>query len=410
MRAVGANSRLTRQTVAAIAVATIALAGCASARSANTTPSSASIPPSPPADLYQPPDPLPFAAAGTLIWAEKVLQPPLDPPGTIWRILYHSRSRTGADIAVSGFAIVPTAPVAAGSRRPIYAWAHGTQGQADSCAPSRQIRDNLPPYGGAEIGSGAAVVATDYEGLGTPGEPTALVGAAEAHAVLDSIRAATQLPGVGRAGPVILAGQSQGGGAALWAAQLAHGYAPDLDVRGVAALAPAAEFETIFNSIDSTATNKYLGNLLIAVDGLHAGYGPAFDPTALLTPAGLNELKAVSTMCVDQTITRWQNTSIKSIFAHNPDSVPAISQILESESPGATNPGVPIFLAQGADDQQIPLQVTAQLKASYCRLGAVVTRHVYPGADHDGVVDAATNDIGAWTTDLLAGRAVPDNC
>jgi hypothetical protein len=91
-----------------------------------------SSPPAPVGDLYHPPTPLPAMSPGSLIWAEKVRQPPLNPPGTIWRFLYHSRSRTGTDIAVSAFAIVPVVPAAAGGRRPIYAWAHGTQGQAAS--------------------------------------------------------------------------------------------------------------------------------------------------------------------------------------------------------------------------------------------------------------------------------------
>jgi hypothetical protein len=46
-----------------------------------------------------------------------------------------------------------------------------------------------------------------------------------------------------------VAGQSQGGGAALWAAQLAHTYAAELDARGAVALAPAAELPTILAAV-----------------------------------------------------------------------------------------------------------------------------------------------------------------
>ena len=79
----------------------------------------------PPGNLYQPPKPLPDAPPGTLILAKQVTGIPLHPPATIWRILYHSRSRDDHDIAVSGFAIVPKAPASAGGR-PVYSWAHGT--------------------------------------------------------------------------------------------------------------------------------------------------------------------------------------------------------------------------------------------------------------------------------------------
>ena len=124
--------------------------------------------PSPRGDLYEPPHPLPLAPPGTLIWAKKFKGLTLNPPSTIWQILYHSRSRTGHDIAVSGFAIVPKAPAPDGDR-PVYAWAHGTAGLGDQCAPSHKIRDNLPPFGGQQLERGAVLVATDYEGLGTPG-------------------------------------------------------------------------------------------------------------------------------------------------------------------------------------------------------------------------------------------------
>lgn len=371
---------------------------------------SASIPRAPRGDLYDPPNPLPLASPGTLIWAQPVSEPKLNPPGTIWRILYHSRSRTGADIAVSGFAIVPLTPVGPGSKRSIYAWAHGSQGPGDQCAPSRQIRDNLPPYGGIEIGQGIVTVATDYEGLGTPGEPPYLVGESEGHAVLDSIRAAEQLPGVGPAGSVVIAGNSQGGGAALWAAQLAHSYAPELDLRGVAALAPAAEFQDILPAYHRPPFNGYLGNLLMAVDGLRASYGKAVDPSLVLTKTAYDDLGTIAKECVAQVISRWQHASVDSVVARDPESIPSIANILNSQSPGSTDPGVPIYLAQGQRDQQIPLQVTADLDTSYCHLGAIVTRHVYPGVDHDGVLDAAASDVVSWIADRYANRPATSDC
>ena len=93
-----------------------------------------------------PPRRLPLKPAGTLIWAQKVPLP-LNPPATVWRILYHSRSLSGKDIAVSGCALVPTTAAPRGALA-VYAWAHGSVGQADRCAPSRDPRNNLPPFGG----------------------------------------------------------------------------------------------------------------------------------------------------------------------------------------------------------------------------------------------------------------------
>ena len=369
-------------------------------------------PPAPPSpgDLYTPPSPLRPAPPGTLIWAARFTGLPLNPPGTIWRFLYHSRNRVGADIAVSGFAIVPASRMPAGKRRPIYAWAHGTQGLGDQCAPSRQIRNNLPPYGGLLIGKGVALVATDYEGLGTPGEPTYLVGVSEGHAVLDSVRAAAQLPGVGSPGPVVIAGHSQGGGAALWAAQLARSYAPELDVRGVVALAPAAEFQTVVHAMARPPFDHTIANLLEAIAGFHTGYGRAFDPSLILTKKAQAGLLPLEHECINAAFATWKDASIASVLARDPFSIDSTADILETNSPGAVSPGVPVLLLQGQRDEQLPPQVTAELEQSYCRLGSVVERTLYPGVDHDGVIDAAMSEALKWMASRFANRSVANDC
>jgi acetyl esterase/lipase len=373
----------------------------------SSTHAASKSPPAPSGDLYQPRKPLPQRPPGTLIWAEKVPLP-LNPPATVWQILYHSRSLAGKDIAVSGFAIVPTSAAPSG-RRPVYAWAHGSAGQADRCAPSHEVRGNLPPYGGPLVARGAELVATDYEGLGTPGEPTPYVGIAEGHAVLDSVRAASQLPGTGRLGPVLLAGQSQGGGAALWAAQLARAYAPRLDIRGVVALAPAAQLTTIMKNLGKAPFDQYLGEALWAVDGLDAGY-PALNLARLLTHAARANLALVPKECASETIARWRGRPVSAVFARDPLSIPSLVKALDENSPGTTDPQVPIFLAQGSRDEQIPVTVTAELKARYCKLGATVIRRVYHGADHNGVVDAASKDVLAWIRDRIHRRPAPSSC
>lgn len=379
------------------------------ASSAASTNATSAGPPAPPGDLYQPPRPLPHRAPGTLIWAQKVPLP-LNPPATVWRILYHSRSRTGKDIAVSGFALIPQTAVT-GPGRPVYAWAHGSMGQADRCAPSRNVQDNLPPFGGALVAHDAALVATDYQGLGTPGEPTAYDGIAEAHAILDSVRVIEQLPGAGPLGPVVIAGQSQGGGAALWAAELARSYAPALDLRGVLASAPAAEFITQIKALRRPPFSRYLGEALWAIDGLEAaGYQRLLQPGILVTKHARADLAKVAHQCASQTIADWRGKPRSAVFARDPLSVPSVVRLFTEISPGQRNPHVPIFLGQGGRDNEIPLTVTARLKARYCRLGATVTRHIYPGASHDGVLDAEMNDAVSWISDRFAKLPAPSNC
>jgi hypothetical protein len=348
---------------------------------------------SPPGDLYEPPHPLEAAAPGTLIWAEEVTGIDLHPPAKIWRILYHSLGANGGDIAVSGFAVVPAGPVPDGGRS-VYAWAHGTVGLGDQCAPSHQIRENLPPYGGMQVEGGTVLVATDYEGLGTPGTPTNGDGAAEGRAVLDSARAVATLPNVGRIGDVVLAGHSQGGPAVLFATELASAYAPELQVVGAVALAPGAELATL---ADTLAESPYRGLVLIGAIGLRAAH-PDLDLSAVLTADAVSDLARVEAECVDATVERYQPLSTAAMLMRPPSSDPAVLQLLEQNSPGAAGTLVPIFIGHGTADQQVPVELSERLLAKYCALDVNITRRTYESQDHDGVVDAASDDALAFVT------------
>lgn len=70
------------------------------------------------------------------------------------------------------------------------------------------------------------IVATDYVGLGTAGPHPYLIGQGEARSLLDSVRAARQMPGLSLEPETVIWGHSQGGHAALWAGTLAPTYAP----------------------------------------------------------------------------------------------------------------------------------------------------------------------------------------
>ncbi|MBV8702405.1 MAG: alpha/beta hydrolase, partial [Acetobacteraceae bacterium] len=102
------------------------------------------------------------------------------------RILYSSTN--GIDgttpVAVSGAVFLPEGRPPAGGW-PIIAWAHGTTGVADVCAPSWRARYFYEAaHLAAWLTAGYAVVATDYQGLGTPGPHPYLAMRPEAYSVL----------------------------------------------------------------------------------------------------------------------------------------------------------------------------------------------------------------------------------
>ena len=193
-------------------------------------------------EFYTPPDPLPKVAAGAVIRTQP-MRLVYEPSGQLggWvatarRIMYRSNDSRGVPNVVTGTYFEPDRPWTGTGPRPLVAFAPGTQGQGDQCAPSRVFEQSIHFSSGLDItlgyeemfvatmvARGFAVVVTDYEGLGTPGVHTYVNRVAEAHAVLDAARAARSLPGTSLTpdGPVALWGYSQGGGAVGAAVELA---------------------------------------------------------------------------------------------------------------------------------------------------------------------------------------------
>jgi Secretory lipase/Citrate transporter len=146
-----------------------------------------------------------------------------------WRILYTTTLDENVPAVASAVVIASSDRLAPGPR-PVIAWAHGTTGVASQCAPSllpsRWNADIIPGINHA-LARGWVIVATDYVGLGTAGPHPYLIGRGEARSVLDSVRAARQMPQPSLQRRTVIWGHSQGGHAALWAVILAPTYAPE---------------------------------------------------------------------------------------------------------------------------------------------------------------------------------------
>lgn len=185
------------------------------------------------------------AAPGTFLQAQPM--PGAPDRALAWHILYSSTGLSGEPIPVSGIVIVPAAPPPPGGR-PVVAWAHPTTGVVSRCAPSL-ARVFFASVQGlqAMLERAYMVTATDYPGLGTPETHPYLVGISEGRALLDSVRAARQIPGAGAGTEYAVWGHSQGGHAVLYAGLLAQQYAPELLLTGIAAAASATDLGTLMN-------------------------------------------------------------------------------------------------------------------------------------------------------------------
>ena len=274
--------------------------------------------------FYRLPAELPPAPPGTVI---RTAPYRAFPGARAWKVLYHSLALDGRDIAVSGVVVAPVGAAPSGGS-PVVSWAHGTRGIADVCAPSRRA-DWVAQLPGVRelISQGFVVAATDYEGLGTAGVHPYLVGESEARGMLDVVRAAGHLPNVSISPSTFLYGHSQGGQAALFAGEIAPTYAPELQILGIIAGAPAAEIEAMLPAAAGTPSS--VGYVVMALAGAHAAY-PDADLSDVLTPAAVAKTKVLQTHCYEDVIKEFREP-VTNVIAQNPADVPSFAEIMARE-------------------------------------------------------------------------------
>ncbi|ENX33848.1 hypothetical protein F889_02512 [Acinetobacter colistiniresistens] len=173
---------------------------------------------------------------------------------------YKMLGQDGKETMATSLLFVPGGPTPAGGWK-IVAWAHGTTGVADQCAPSRNatnpaIQSMISQF----LAAGYVVVAPDYEGLGEPSgrelHPFLNVKS-EAYSITDAVVAARYyLAGQGKllSRQWMTVGHSQGGQAALGAAQ--YQSRAKLDYKGTVAVAPASNLDLILTLGELSVTGK----------------------------------------------------------------------------------------------------------------------------------------------------------
>jgi pimeloyl-ACP methyl ester carboxylesterase len=84
--------------------------------------------------------------------------------------------------------------------------------------------------------------------------------------------------------------------------------------------------------------------------------------------------------------------------------------LLEQNSTGPLPPDIPVFLAQGTDDQIIRPEVTRDYMAELCKAGDKVKMVVLPNIGHGRAAQASTIGAVDWTADRFAGAEPPTDC
>ncbi len=289
---------------------------------------------------------------------------------------------------------------------PIVAYAHGTSGIADQCAFTLQPRDYyLTSVYPDLLRAGYAVVVSDYVGLGTPGVHPYLDGPAQARSIIDGVRAARAVaPSLGTRWAVF--GQSQGGHAALFTAQLAPGDAPELELRGAAATGAPSNLDLVvplagpwLPRLPLQKTTAYFGMLLAGL----SSSAPELDIDGYLTPVGRDVLRIVESECAVEADAKVSGIGIGAMLSRpleDPALLAALRAMLRVPTSGYS---VPLFLGQGLTDLEVPAPLTLELIAQLHSAGTDLRVGWYPG-DHLGAAREAFPDALAFLRAVLDRR------
>ncbi len=333
-------------------------------------------------------------------------------PTKAWKITYRSTSANGRPNAVSGTVIVPddgkTTP------RPLITYAVGTVGLGDKCAPSAGFPGGTTteaPLVNAALVRGYAVVVTDYEGLGTPGDHTYMVAKAQGTAVLDAARAAQRHPeaakyGVSAKAPVGIMGYSQGGGASAKAAEMAATYAPELKVKGTASGGVPADLAKVADSLEGGDSAGYL---LMSAVGQNAAY-PALHLGKYLNAEGRKLAAVVRNECVGTVLEAGRGKKIEDVTTSNPLERPDWQRAIARQLIGTVRPSAPTFLYHGDADETIPYAVGQKLRADWCAKGNAVQWTTFTGQSHVGTAIQGNGPALEWLGQRFAGRPTSGNC
>ena len=356
--------------------------------------------------FYSTPANLSASKPGDLLRKESFSGYELPRGATAVRILYHSLSSTGRDVASSGAVLIPAGKAPVGGW-PVIAWAHGTSGVSRLCGPS--VMKDL--YYGDEglmpmVAAGFAVIAVDYHGLATEGPHEYINKAAQVHDVLYAIPAAhAAVPALGARW--VVDGHSQGGMTAWGVAEAEHEL-KDPNYLGAVSVAGAVREQGFFDHLSGTpGVGFYLSFMAY---GIHARY-PEFQPRDLLSDAVLAHYEDVTTNgCFYYGIATYAATPSGTLLRAGWEKSPWVHQLFKDNALAEKPIGGPMLIVAGEADQTIPIEGMRAQAKKMCDSAQPVSFRSYPGLDHDPVMEKSTPDQIAWIRERFAGEPAVSNC
>jgi len=357
--------------------------------------------------FYDVPSPLP-GPPGTVIRTE-----PLGvtvPGATALRMLYVSERPDGTPAASGGMLFIPDSP-APPEGRPVVAWAHGTLGMGDACVPSRSTNplQDTDNWLDQMMQLGWVVVSTDYVGLGTPGPNQYLIAQSEVRDVVNAVRAARNTPQAEAGTRYATWGHSQGGHSSVWTGHLGEEYAPELDLLGVAAAAPALNLPEIMGAQWDNVVGWVIGPDVIES---WPTYYPDLPVDEVLTSEGRDSASRLAGECIKESALEGlaREKLGQQFFAIDPLTVAPWADAAINQTPPPLPADMPVFVSQGTADTVVLPWPNAMVQEAWCAAGSSISVLWMGGISHQAAATTSGPSAVAWLADRFAGRPASRTC
>jgi pimeloyl-ACP methyl ester carboxylesterase len=362
-----------------------------------------------PDEFYDPPPDVP-RKPGALLRSEPLKDVTLPVGVRGWRILYATSVDDNTPATAVATVFAPTDPPA--GPRPVIAWEHGTTGLLQKCMPSLL---SFPTKGIPErdriVKAGWVVVATDYSFAEKGGPHPYLIGEGEARAALDSVRAARQMSEVMLDSRMVVWGHSQGGHAALWTGIVGPRYAPDLEIRGVVAIAPAANIKNILAM--NVEIDKRFGPYLAES---YSRFYPDITFEQAIRPEALDAARQIVNLCDFLPPEDAERLEALAGTFDGPALATSLNKVLQARLEENTADGpiqAPVVIAQGLSDTAVPRSATDAYVEERCAAGQQLEYWTFAGRDHLTIIQSGTpleDPLIDWTTVRFANEPRAAGC
>jgi acetyl esterase/lipase len=193
---------------------------------------------------------------------------------------------------------------------------------------------------------------------------------------------------------------------------IAKSYAPELQLVGVAAAAPATDLSVLMTDDLNTAGGRNLTAMTIW------SWARVFNApiNEVVEPAAMPTVDALANQCIEGAFDLYVRGKMSAPLAttflsvKNPATVEPWKSLLVQNTAGKLPNDIPMFLSQGLSDSLVRPAVTQAYKQQLCKAGSKVKMLLMPGVSHGFIGYDSADAAVDWIADRFQGNTPPSDC